>query len=145
MMKTEAEAVADALFEAIETGDFAAAEALYAPDIGVWHNFSRAAQDKTTNLQVLRQSRQAYEMSYDIKDRIVDGNRIIQQHTLTTRLPDGQTFILPAAIFITVQNGLITRIEEYLDSGQVNAIRAASGRELLTPNVSGADVAEHSI
>lgn len=138
---TEAEAVADALFEAIENGDFAATEALYAPDISVWHNFSRAVQDKATNLEVLRQSRKAYEMSYSIKDRIVDGDRIIQQHILTTRLPDGQTFILPAAIFITVRNGLITRIEEYLDSGQVNAMRAAAGRELLTPNVGGAEVA----
>jgi len=138
---TETETVADALFAAIEAGDFAAAEALYDPDIGIWHNFSRAVQDKATNLEVLRQSRQAYEMSYDIKDRIVDGDRVIQQHILTTRLPDGQTFILPAAIFITVRNGLITRIEEYLDSGQVNAMRAAAGRELLTPNVDGAEVA----
>jgi ketosteroid isomerase-like protein len=138
---TEAETVADALFTAIEAGDFAAAEALYGSDIAIWHNFSRAVQDKATNLEVLRQSRQAYEMSYDIKDRIVDGDRVIQQHILTTRLPDGQTFILPAAIFITVRNGLITRIEEYLDSGQVNAMRAAAGRELLTPNVGGAEVA----
>jgi len=136
---TETETVADALFAAIEAGDFAAAEALYDSDIGIWHNFSRAVQDKATNLEVLRQSRQAYEMSYDIKDRIVNGDRVIQQHILTTRLPDGQTFTLPAAIFITVRNGLITRIEEYLDSGQVNAMRAAAGRELLTPNVGGVE------
>ena len=134
---TEAETVADALFEAIESGDFAGAEALYDPDIGIWHNFSRAVQNKATNLEVLRQSRKAYEMSYEITDRIVSGDRVIQQHTLTTRLPDGQTFVLPAAIFITVRDGLITRIEEYLDTGQVNAMRAAAGRERVASNVGG--------
>lgn len=139
-LKSEPEAVADALFEAIRAGDFAAVDALYDPGIGVWHNFSRIAQNKATNLETLKQARNSYAMSYEVRDRIVDGDRVIQQHILTTRLPDGQTFTLPAAIFITVRNGLITRIEEYLDTGQVNAIRAASGRDTLAPNIAGGGV-----
>ena len=67
-------------------------------------------------------------MSYEIVDRTVDGSRVIQQHILTTRLADGQTFTLPAAMFITVRDGLITRIEEYLDTAQLNAMRNASGQ-----------------
>ena len=56
---------------------------------------------------------------------------MIQQHILRGRLANGQEVSLPAAMYLRVQDGHVTRIEEYLDSARRSSIRAA--REALTP------------
>jgi len=56
---------------------------------------------------------------------------VIQQHILRGRLANGQEVSLPAAMYLRVQDGHVTRIEEYLDSARRSSIRAA--REALTP------------
>jgi ketosteroid isomerase-like protein len=44
-----------------------------------------------------------------------------QQHVLRLTFPDGRTADLPAAIFVEVRDGRVTRIDEYLDTASVAA------------------------
>lgn len=125
---------AAALFAAIEAKDTKAVADLYADDVQVWHNFSNAFQDKAANLETLGGlCRHVPEIHYDVTERMLlaDG-RVMQRHVLRASLDD-QEVLIPACIFITVRNGRIAAIHEYLDTGQANRLRAATGR----PPVSG--------
>jgi ketosteroid isomerase-like protein len=123
--------VATALFAAIESADLAAVDALYADDIEVWHNFSNAVQSKTENLNTLTGLTASVDtIHYDVRERLeLDAERVLQRHDLHCTTRSGERITIPACMFITVRGGKIARIEEYLDSAQANALRAASGRE----------------
>ena len=69
-------------------------------------------------------------LRYDVVRRAVTDDGVIQQHVLRGSLPNGAEVALHAAMYLQVRDGHITRIEEYLDSAQRSAIRAA--REALS-------------
>ncbi|MEZ5556997.1 MAG: nuclear transport factor 2 family protein [Pseudomonadales bacterium] len=121
---------AAALFAAIEAKDPDAVARLYADDVQVWHNFDDACQDKATNLAVLSGlCAAAQEIRYDVTERLLlEDGRMLQRHVLRVRVASGDEFAIPACIFVTAADGRITRIDEYLDTGQANRLRAASGR-----------------
>jgi len=121
---------AAALFEAIESKRPDRVAELYADDVEVWHNFSDAVQDKTANLAVLTGLCESVaEIHYDVTERQeLDGGRVLQRHVLRCGTGDGREVRIPACIFVTVRDGKIRRIDEYLDTAQANALRAASGR-----------------
>ncbi len=48
----------------------------------------------------------------------------VQQHILEATLPDGTPWAMPACVVIRLENGLITRLDEYLDSAQAAALSA---------------------
>jgi ketosteroid isomerase-like protein len=48
----------------------------------------------------------------------------VQEHVLHVTRRDGKQFELPAAIICTVQDGRIVRLNEYLDSAHVAALRS---------------------
>lgn len=125
--------VAGSLFTCIESGDPAGVEALYADDVEVWHNFSNAVQTKTENLETLKGLIASVdEIRYEVKERLaLDSERVLQRHDLCCTTRSGASFIIPACIFITVRNERIVRIDEYLDTGQANQLRQASGRAAL--------------
>jgi ketosteroid isomerase-like protein len=121
--------VAARLFDSIERKDVGAVAALYADDFAVWHNFSNAEQDKAGNLAVLEAlTRSVQSLRYEIVERVLLGDRVLQRHTLRCRTPAGEDVSIPACIFVTVRDGRITRIDEYLDTAQANRLRAATGR-----------------
>ncbi len=132
-MTTDAMQTAAALFDAIEGKDPDAVAALYADDVQVWHNFSNACQDKSTNLGVLTGLCQSVpRIHYDvIERRLLDDDRVMQRHVLRAVLDSGEEILIPACIFIGVRDGQIVRIDEYLDTGQANRLRAATGRARL--------------
>ena len=125
--------VAGSLFTCIEAGDPSGVDALYSDDVEVWHNFSNAVQTKAENLQTLTGLIGSVEkIRYDVRERLaLDAERVVQRHDLCCTLKDGTSFTIPACIFITVRDGRIVRIDEYLDSAQANALRKASGREAI--------------
>lgn len=123
-------AVAARLFEHIENKNIDGVAQLYADDVEVWHNFSDASQDKATNLKTLAGlCAGVAEIRYDVQERLVlpDG-RVLQRHVLCGRVGDGTEVRIPACMLISIADGCIRRIDEYLDTGQANALRAASGR-----------------
>lgn len=127
--RTSSMDTAAALFAAIERKDPQAVAALYADDVQVWHNFSNASQDKAANLETLTGlCRHVPEIRYDVTERLqLEDGRIMQRHVLRAATATGEVLI-PACIFITVRDGRIAAIHEYLDTAQANRLRAATGR-----------------
>jgi len=125
----EALRTASALFRAIEAKDPEAVAALYADDIQVWHNFSNTCQDKAANLETLTGlCSNVPEIHYDVAERrLLDDGRVLQRHVL--RAGNGEQEVqIPACIFVTVRDGRIAAIHEYLDTAQANQLRALTGR-----------------
>ena len=61
----------------------------------------------------------------DTLRQIYAPDAVLQQHVLRGRLPYGTDVELPAAMYLQVRDGHVTRIEEYLDSAKRSSIRAA--------------------
>lgn len=136
MMKENARTALEAaarLFAAIESKNVAAVADIYADDIEVWHNFSNRCQDKATNLQTLSGLCASVErIDYEVKERLeLQDGRVLQRHILHAVPADGEAVSIPACILIRAENGRIRRIDEYLDTGQANRLRQATGRPSL--------------
>lgn len=116
-MKNEANEAADALGAAIHARDAAAIRAIYSDDAVVWHASTGTSQTKEENVAMLAAvfsitSRLEY---CDVRRHMIDGG-LVQQHRLVGIFEDGQPMPdLHACLVIKVQDGLITRIDEYFD------------------------------
>lgn len=112
--------VADALMDAIERGDIDGVAALYAPDVEVWHNTDGVAQDRDANLRTLGWVvRNLHDRRYEEIRRHRTDAGFVQQHVLRATTASGTQVAVPACLVVTVDGDLITRIDEYLDSAQV--------------------------
>ncbi|GAC1315132.1 MAG: nuclear transport factor 2 family protein [Acidimicrobiales bacterium] len=119
----DVEEVGRQLFEAIERGDIDAVRILYAPDVVVWHNFDEIDQDAEANLAVLAWCTRRIEgMRYEEVRRVRVPGGFVQQHVMRGRSRSGVEIRVPACMVVAVAEGKITRIEEYLDPGQVAAL-----------------------
>lgn len=118
-MSTPSLEVAERLMAAIQAGDVDAVRELYHPDVQVWHNFDQVCQTREENLRVLRwMVRRVKDRRYEEVRRFETPGGFAQQHVLRGIAPNGELLECPAAIFCTVEDGLITRLDEYLDSAQ---------------------------
>ncbi|MCF6389042.1 nuclear transport factor 2 family protein [Mycobacterium sp. MBM] len=113
--------VANRLFDAIERGDYAGIEALWADDIAVWHSGDRADNDRTLALKVIRWFlRVTATRRYEILDRQFFDGGFVQQHLLHADATDGASIELRVCIVIKVgADGRITRIDEYFDPAEM--------------------------
>jgi ketosteroid isomerase-like protein len=59
----------------------------------------------------------------EVRRKPVSGG-VLQQHVLRGDAPNGAQLEIPSCMLISVVDGRITRIEEYLDSAQFAALRA---------------------
>ncbi|MCA9832208.1 MAG: nuclear transport factor 2 family protein [Dehalococcoidia bacterium] len=122
---TAPEAVVARFFAAIEAGDTDTLQRLYHPGALVWHNTGNLEQDVTANLRVPRWvGRNVRGLKYgDIRRTLTGDGRVLQQHVLRGIGPSGTAVEIPAAIVFTVDSaGLVTRVEEYLDSAATAAL-----------------------
>jgi hypothetical protein len=55
------------------------------------------------------------------REPLPDG--FLQQHILEATLPDGTRWAMDACVVVRVEGGLITRLDEYLDSAKSGALR----------------------
>lgn len=120
----------DRFFAAIEGKSPNVVADLYADDVEVWHNFTNACQNKATNVQTLTAMCESVpKVRYEVSERLrLDDGRVLQRHVLCATVPGGAEIRIPACILIQVRNGKIARIDEYLDTGQANRLRVATGR-----------------
>lgn len=117
-------ALAERFFGAITAGNIDVVRSCYDPEVVIWHNFDGIEQDLETNLQSL-----SFVVSHwtnfryeQVRRRSLAGG-FIQQHTIRGEGTDGIPFVAPATVIVTVTDGgKISRIEEYLDSGQLPAL-----------------------
>ena len=122
MLEQEIHALADRLLEAIEAGDIDAVASCYADDAVIWHNTDQVEQHKADNLQVLSWLVEHTAVrSYRDSRRTVIDHGFVQQHTLHIGFDDGRTADLPACLVVAVADGLIVRLDEYIDGAAVAA------------------------
>jgi ketosteroid isomerase-like protein len=117
--------VAEQLFAAIENGDVGTVRDLYSPDAVIWHNTDSREQSADQNLATLMWVvENLAERRYEDVRRSVTDRGFVQQHMMRWTKADGTRAELPACIVATCADGLITRIDEYLDSAHVARITA---------------------
>lgn len=111
------EDVADRLFGAIETGDYANVEASWSDDVVVWHSGDAQDNDRVRALKVIRWFLDTTTARrYEILDRQTFDGGFVQQHVLHADGTGGSTIALRVCIVIKVNPaGLIWRIDEYFD------------------------------
>jgi len=123
MTETEIFALADRFMRAIESGDADAIAACYAPDARIWHNHDGEEETREQNLKVLRWVvKRLHGRKYHIVSRKAFADGYVQQHSLTGSLPDGTAFSMPACVVVTLKDGCIARLEEYLDSAHLQPL-----------------------
>ena len=118
-------ALAKRFFDCVEAGDIDGLVACYAPDAKIWHNTDEQIQGPEDNKKTLA------GMVTRILDRVYDNRRVevfpggfLQQHVLRgTRKHDGVRLALPACIICQVEDGKITRLDEYFASARVAEFR----------------------
>ena len=116
-------ALLDAFLGAITEGDIDAARAAYAPDARIWHNTDGLEQTVDQNLKVLAwMARKLPKRHYRIVRREALSDGILQQHVLEAVLPDGTPWAMPACVILRIKDGLITRLDEYLDSAATTVL-----------------------
>jgi uncharacterized protein len=117
-MNEPAMQTAEKLFRAIENGDIDAIRNIYTPETKIWHNNDGIAQSVEQNLAVLKWVvSNIKNVKYTEVRRQPTLTGFVQQHVLRGRFKD-KDIALPACIVATVEDGHITRLDEYLDSGQ---------------------------
>ena len=118
-------AMATRFFDAIEQGDIETMRDSFAPDAQIWHNTDEAVVTRDQTAQTLA------GMVARIKDREYADRRLatfpggfVQQHVLKgRRVHDDGEVRLPCAIVCRVEDGRITRLDEYFDSAHVAQFR----------------------
>ena len=126
-VETDTRALAKRFFDAVESGDIAALHGCYAPDAKIWHNTDDAEQSRDDNAETLKGFVQR------ISNRVYANRRLhafeggfVQQHELTGVRADGVAVRLTACIVCAVEDGRITRLDEYFDSAQVAQFRVGA-------------------
>lgn len=117
MVDTEHRALCHALFDAIEREDSDAMRRCYAPDMVLWFNVTgQEASGEDTIAAQVRGRELMRRRTYD--DRIIStfDDGFLVQYTLTITHHDGRRASLWACAVATVHDGLIVRLDEYLDS-----------------------------
>jgi ketosteroid isomerase-like protein len=120
--------VADRFFATIERGDGDALDALWADDAVVWRQGGGRERDKPRGLKVIQWFVDATaDRRYEVLDRQLFDGGFLQQHNVHAHTKDGTPLSFRACLVIKVgADGLITRIDEYLDPADLAALSQAS-------------------
>jgi ketosteroid isomerase-like protein len=109
-------ALSNRFLSALERGDPAEVRAFYTRDAVIWHNFDDVAQTVDENLKLLGwMSRKLPQRHYRIVRREILPDGWFQQHVLEATLL--------ACCVVTVRDGLISRLDEYLDPAQAAPLK----------------------
>jgi ketosteroid isomerase-like protein len=118
--ESDVRALAKRFFDAVENGDIDTLYGCYAPDAKIWHNTDDAEQSRDDNAVTLKGFVQRISNRVYGKRRLeVFEGGFVQQHELTGVRTDGVAVRLTACIVCAVEDGRITRLDEYFDSAQV--------------------------
>ena len=115
-----ADEIADRLFAAIEAGDADTVRSLYSPDVEIWHNTDDEVQGRDANLATLGWlAANIPGLRYTDVRRSETADGFVQQHVLRATSRAGEEVGVPACLVVKIADGVITRLDEYLDSAAV--------------------------
>jgi uncharacterized protein len=121
----ELNALADRMARAYEMGDLDGVAACYAPDARLWHNFDGSEQTVEEQLDATRWlNENLKDLRYEVVARhFFDGGYVQEQVVHGTLVKDGDAFRMPTCMNVTVSDGLVTRLNEYLDSAHLKPLQ----------------------
>ena len=106
-------------FDAIERNDLDAVADCYAPDMTMWVNLTGTEMPREENLEVLRQGASLHRRrTYDDRRINAFDDGFVVQYTTTIVALDGTKVALSSCLVADVRDGKITKLYEYMDSGQ---------------------------
>jgi len=119
--------IAKRLIDAVAAGDIEAVRNIYARDAVIWHNNDGVMQSVDENLAVLAWVvKHISNLRYDDIRRHATPTGFVEQHVLHGTLPNGNALSVPACLVCTVEDGRITRLDEYFDSAHLAPLLTGS-------------------
>jgi ketosteroid isomerase-like protein len=116
----------DRIIAAAQAGDASDLFEIYAEDAVIWHNHDNAEQTVAQNAKLLEaMPRWVANREYADRSFHVFEGGVVQQHVLRgTRISTGEAVELHACVVVQVNDeGRITRLDEYIDSGEAANFR----------------------
>lgn len=109
-------AVIDRLYDALARGDVAGARASVTDDLVVWHSFDQVAIGLDEVLVAWEQLVSGFpERAFvDVRRSAVPGGWV-QRHTMVATSAAGARVAWPLCLFVTLREGLVARMDEYID------------------------------
>jgi hypothetical protein len=121
MTQNDVDELADRFYHALIIGDAATCERLFADDAVVWHNYDLAEQSCAEALAHVA-ALSPLAPRFEVIERLMIPGGWVQQHRFHFSFPGGATQVLPALQRVHLRDGLISRVDEYMDTGQLGAI-----------------------
>jgi ketosteroid isomerase-like protein len=116
--------LADKMFTALQRGEISVLDQIYAPDVRIWHNWDNAEQSREDNLRILSGIPTRYDdFGYDEPRCTVLVDGFLRQHIIRATIGD-KTVNVPAIFRVFVDAGKVSRIEEYMDAGELRKVFA---------------------
>jgi ketosteroid isomerase-like protein len=120
MKPGEIRELATRFFDAIEKGDIECVRGIYADGARIWHNIDGRESSREDNLRVLEGFIEAVpKRRYTNRKLSVFDSGFVEQHLLIGKLANGKDTSLSACVVCEVENGRITRLDEYFDSAAI--------------------------
>jgi ketosteroid isomerase-like protein len=112
--------LADTFYGSLTSGDIAGCERLFAQDAAIWHNFTLTEQSPRDALAQAT-ALASLNAEFEVTERVVLADGWLQQHRFHLSFADGPE-TLAAIQRVRVRDGLIVRVDEYMDTGQLGRI-----------------------
>ena len=120
--------VANRFFDALIAGDRDGLDAVFADDAVFWQNFALTEIPKSDFLPRFAGLKgMVRDLHFEDVRRASTPSGFVEQHTLCGTAPSGETFAAHGCFLGTVENGRISRIEEWLDAAQLAPLARARG------------------
>jgi ketosteroid isomerase-like protein len=121
---TDAEKIdfARRFFAAVESGDLDTVRSLYAPNAKIWTAQDPAERSPEENLAVLAWVKgNVRNFRYEEVRCQPTPTGFVEQHVTCGTAPGGGEFRCPACLVVRVENGKVTRLDEYFDTAPLMA------------------------
>ncbi|HZO35607.1 MAG TPA: nuclear transport factor 2 family protein [Solirubrobacteraceae bacterium] len=109
--------IANELKQAADSGDLDALRNVYATDAVIWHNVDDTEKTVEESLKFLGALRAVTTRTWYADQRLtLTENGFVLQHYTGAELKSGEELSIPSALIVTVKDGKISRLEEYIES-----------------------------
>jgi ketosteroid isomerase-like protein len=112
--------LADTFYQSLTSGDITGCERLFAHDAVIWHNFTLTEQSPGDALAQAA-ALASLNAEFELTERVLLADGWLQQHRFHFPFADGSE-TLAAIQRVRVKDGLIARVDEYMDTGQLGRI-----------------------
>ena len=118
-------AAANRFFDGLLAGDLEALQSACAPGSILWINLTERERPLAASLPGFAMLRSKVpDLHMDAVHRRGVAGGFVEQHVLAGTMPDGSALRVVGCFVGTVEEGRITRLEEYVDGGQAGALSA---------------------